>query len=88
MTENVIEFIKGEETATVTFSQGRYIGRIRKLAAAKPDECKIIVENPDGSIMAHVPVSWVRVSPPAQKTEKQREAARRTMLKMRQTDRI
>lgn len=63
MNENVIEFIRGAETATLTFSQGRYISKIRKLAKSRPDECQIVAENKDGSIMAHVPVSWVKISP-------------------------
>ena len=28
------------------------------------DECKIIARNTDGTILAHVPVSWVKISPP------------------------
>lgn len=31
------------------------------------------VDNEDGSICAHVPVSWLRISPPRQYTEEQRQ---------------
>jgi len=62
--ENVIEFLKDEDIASVTFSQRRYITQIRKLAAKHPDQVEILAENEDGSIFAHVPVSWVKVRPP------------------------
>lgn len=60
--ENVLEFTKNAETATVTFSQGRYITKIKKLAEKYPDECEIVAENKDGSIMAHIPVRWILIS--------------------------
>lgn len=52
--ENVIEFIGDEKRATVTFSQGRYKSRIRKLAEEHPEECQIMAENKDGSLCAHI----------------------------------
>lgn len=61
--ENVIEFLKGSEQATVTFSQGRYISKIRTLARDRPDECEIIADNKDGSICAHIPTKWVKLHP-------------------------
>lgn len=79
--ENVIEFLRDEKTASVTFCQGRYVSRIKKLATKYPDECQIVRENRDGSILAHVPVSWVKVSRPAELSEKQLEAARQNLLK-------
>ena len=79
--ENVIEFIKDEARATVTFSQGRYKTRVKQLAKSHPEECQIVAENQDGSICAHIPVEWVRISPPKAVSELQRrtgaEMARR-----------
>lgn len=71
--ENGIEFVKGSDRATVSFSQGRYISRIRKLAAGFPDKCKILAENEDGSICAHIPVAWVKIIPSRQLTDEQRQ---------------
>lgn len=85
MTENVIEFLKDQDTATITLSQGRYISRVKKLAAEHPYECKILIQNKDGSVMAHVPVSWIKISPPRQTSETQRELARTNFLKSRTT---
>lgn len=84
--ENVIEFLRGQDTASVTFSQGRYITRIKKLAEEYPDECQIIAENQDGSIFAHLPVSWVKISPPRQYSEEQREAMAERLRNHRNTD--
>ena len=78
--ENAIEFTRGSERATVSFSQGRYITRIKKLAAERPEECEIVAENKDGSICAHVPVTWVKISPPAARSEEQREQARERLI--------
>lgn len=74
--ENVIEFIRDEERATVSFSQGRYKAKIKRLAKSHPEECQIIAENQDGSLCAHIPVAWVRISPPKAVSESQREAGR------------
>lgn len=62
--------------ATLTFSQGRYKSVIRKLAEKHPDDCQIVADNEDGSICAHVPVAWIRISPPKQYTEEQRQQMR------------
>ena len=71
--ENVIEFMTNGTRATLSFSQGRYKSAIRKLAEKHPEDCRIIADNEDGSICAHVPGSWLRISPPRQYTEEQRQ---------------
>lgn len=74
--DNAIEFLRNAKTAVVTFSQGKYISKIRKLAQEKPNECKIKVENADGSIVATIPTKWIKISPPRVATEEQIERAR------------
>ena len=59
--ENVIGWYKDSEIATVTFSQGRYISRIRKLAEKYPDDVKVL-ENADGTILAYIPVKAIHIS--------------------------
>ena len=71
--ENVIEFVKDSNWATVTVTQGRYKSRIEKLAAERPEECEIVVKNRDGSMTAHIPVSWIRINPSMNLTEEQRK---------------
>lgn len=65
--ENAIEWIRNSDTATVMFSQGRYITKIRKLAEKHPDEVQIVAENKNsdgyvGSIVAHIPVHYIQIS--------------------------
>jgi len=60
--ENVIEFIKDAPVATVTFSQGRYITKIKKLAEKYPDRVQIVKENNDGTIVAHIPTSAIKIN--------------------------
>ena len=40
--ENVIEWINGDKEVTMTFSQKKYIRKIKELAERYPDEVKII----------------------------------------------
>lgn len=71
--ENAIEFIKDGSRATVTFSQGRYKTRIKELAKKHPDECEIMTENKDGSMLAHIPVEWIRINPGKDLTDERKE---------------
>lgn len=78
--ENVIEWLKDEQRATLSLSQRRTIFRVKKLAAQYPDQCQIVAENKDGSICAHVPVNWVKIGPPKMVSDKQREISRNNMF--------
>ena len=84
--ENAIEFIKHSARATVTFSQPRYISRIKKLAEKHPEECEIVainkIPNEGEIICAHVPTAWIRIAPPAVRelTDDQREEYRKRFL--------
>ena len=71
--ENTIEFSRDAKVATVTLVQGRYKTKIKKLAVSHPEECKILVENKDGSIVARVPVSWIKINPGRNVSEEERE---------------
>ena len=82
--ENGIEFLKDSDRATVSFSQGRYISRIKKLAAERPAECEFVAENTDGSICAHIPVSWVKINPTQQLSDERRQRMADVMNQNRQ----
>ena len=71
--ENGIEFLKDSKTATVQFCQGRYKSRIKKLVAERPEECEILAENKDGTLLAHIPVEWVKIIPPRQLSDEQKK---------------
>ena len=70
--ENVIEFLRNSKIATVTFSQGRYVSKIEKLAKDFPDEVQIVHRNSDSSIVAHIPTRYIRISRPREYTEEER----------------
>lgn len=71
--ENCIEFLKDADRATLTLTQGRFKGKVERLAKSHPDQCEIVARNRDGSMCAHVPVDWIRIKPPRELSEKQRE---------------
>ena len=71
--ENVIEWLKDEQRATLSLSQRRTISRVKQLAAQYPDQCQIVAENKDGSVCAHIPVSWVKINPPMNLSDEQRQ---------------
>ena len=70
--ENVIEFLRNSKIATITFSQPRYVTKIKKLANDFPEEVQLLHENQDGSVVAHIPTSYVKISRPREYTEEQR----------------
>ena len=82
--ENVIEWVKDGKTATLSLTQGRTISRVMKLAKSRPEECKIVAQNTDGSVCARVPVGWIKISPIREVSEEQKEAARVRMKEMRE----
>lgn len=59
--ENVFEFLRGQEVMTVTLSQGRFVSKVKKLAQKYSDEVIIVRENGDGTILAHMPVSYLHL---------------------------
>ena len=78
-TENMIEFIAGTRTATVTFTNKKHINIIKNLYEDRKDDFKYFVENPDGSVCAKIPLKWIKINPGSKEkrvmTDEQREAA-------------
>lgn len=74
MREFVIEWIKGDEYAGVTVPSGTTLkSKLLRLAEQNPDEVKIMAENEDGSLFAHVPVNYIKISPPRKVSEEQKK---------------
>ena len=86
-TENMVEFISGTRTATVTFTNKKHINRIKSIYKERKDEFKYFVENPDGSICAKIPLKWIKINPGSKEkrvmTEEQKEAARARLAEAR-----
>lgn len=78
--ENVLEFISGARTVTVSFTNQKHINRIKKLYEERKDDFKYFHENTDGSICAKIPLKWVKLNPGSKNgrvmTEEQKEAVR------------
>lgn len=76
MNEYTIEWVKGRNYAGITVPSGTaWKSKILRYAESHPEDVKIVAENQDGSIFAHVPVNWIKCSPPRKVSEVQKEAA-------------
>ncbi len=62
--ETVFEHLDGKDTWTVSTDERTWKNRLVKLAEQHPDEVECVSVNRDGSVMFHVPASWVKVRPP------------------------
>ena len=83
MNEFCIEWLKGDEYAGVTVPSGTALkSKLMRYAKERPDEVKLIAENKDGSAFFHIPINYVKVSPPRKVSEAQREAAGERFRKM------
>lgn len=60
--ENVIEWLDGDQTVTCTFSQKKFVNRIKRMAENHASSVKILAENHDGSILASIPLSAIHIT--------------------------
>ena len=89
--ENMIEFISGSKTATVSFTNLKEINRIKKLYEERKNEFKSFHINEDGSVCARLPKRWIKInagSKPGthakrEMTEEQKQALRERLAKGR-----
>ncbi len=75
--ENVIEFIEHETTAFCTFTEEKFMNRIKKLAERNKD-C-VIIEKTKSHVYAKFPVEWIQIRPKARFSEEQRAGFRNSM---------
>lgn len=84
MNENVIEWIRGDDRATVTAPNASKLkGQVVRLAEKYPDEVDY-EENEDGSICGHVPARWVNVRHPRNLSDEQKERLADNLRKARE----
>lgn len=77
--EFVIEWIRGEKTASLTIQSNTHMkNKIMKLA--KESSSVDYIENKDGSIFAHVPVDWISVRKPKQMNYSEEELKKKSQL--------
>jgi len=80
--ENSIEWYTGNKTVTLSLTSRKHMTKVKRAAEKHPEEVEVY-ENPDGSICAHVPLSYIKISPPRQVSEEQRLAAADRLRKSR-----
>ena len=85
MNECVIEWIRGEKTASVTMPNNTRL-KTKILKLASDNACAMAHQNKDGSIFAHVPVEWIRIQPPKKMnwSEEQLKLRRERLKELRQ----
>lgn len=82
--ETALDYIVGGDHICYSTSDQKRINKILKQAEEYPNDVKIIAQNDDGSIYAHLPMSWFKPpSPPKKVSDKQREAAGERFRKYR-----
>lgn len=59
--ENVIEWITGDEYIACTFTQKKFINKVRKIADKQPELVPVFHENYDGSIFCHLPLKMLKL---------------------------
>lgn len=86
MNENVIEWLTRQDVATITLSQQKYITKIERMAKSHPNDVEITARNKDGSIVAHVPLSFIKISPKkkVEMSDERKEQLAETLRKARE----
>ena len=83
MNEFCIEWIKGNDYAGVTAPSGTALkSKLMRYAKERPDEVKVMEANKDGSAFFHIPISYVKISPPKKVSDKQKAEAGERLRKM------
>ncbi len=78
--EYAIEWVCGDKVATATVPEGTAMNnRLTKLAEKYPSDVQII-----NSELFHVPSSWVKINPPKQMSDEQREKLAERLKKARE----
>lgn len=62
--ENMVEFLTGDKTCTVSFTNRRYCNKIKKMHDKHPDAFERFEINDDGSIYARFPLKCLKFSMP------------------------
>lgn len=81
MHENVIKWLDGEDTISVTLHQKKYVNKVRRLAESD-ERIEILAENKDGSIFAHLPIEVLKLEKKRRnEIGEERKAELRAMVK-------
>lgn len=88
MNEFAINWIKGADYAEVTVPSGTALkSKLLKYAEERPEEVNHVIVNKDGFMVCHVPVSFIKVSPPRKVSDEQRKLPENALLRCGQKNR-
>lgn len=86
--ETAFEYTDGDKHATLSSSETKWINKITKLHEQYPDDIEIVCKAEDnyGMVVAHIPKSWFKISPPKKMnlTEEQKAVRAERMRKARE----
>lgn len=83
MNEFSIEWTKDRDYAGISVPSGTaWKSKLMRYAESHPDKVQLMAENKDGSVFFHVPVNWIKCSPPRKVSEEQKEAAAERLRQM------
>lgn len=83
MNEFAIEWTKDRDYAGVTVPSGTALkSKLMRYSQERPDEVELKAENKDGSAFFHIPISYIKVSPPRKVSEEQKTAMGKRARKM------
>ena len=85
--ETACDYLSCDKHATFCSSETKWINKIRKLKEQYPNDVEIQVQPEDnqGMILAHIPKSWFKISPPRKRemSDEEREAAVKRLAEAR-----
>lgn len=77
--EYALEWVQGDNMATVTAPEGSALGnKIMRLAEKYPNEVEVI-----HSELFHIPAKWIKVNPPKQISDENRSKAKERLKAIR-----
>lgn len=86
--ETCFDYLDVDKHAVFSSAERKWINKILKLKESNPNDVNITAdpENNDGYIVAQIPKSWFRLSPPRTRemTDEQREAAAKRLADARE----
>lgn len=86
--ENAIEWLNGQDRILVTLSQQRYINRVKEYAEKYPDEVQIQYVNEDGTILASMPLNYLKLSRPRAFTDEEKQASAERFRELRASGKL
>ena len=82
--ETIVSYDESSGEASVYTHSGKLIRQLAKLAAERPQDCRLVRECHDGQAQEYtVPKGWIKVRPPRVASEAQKQAARAALARLR-----